>query len=366
MLRITPVVSSLAVLTLTACHFMGTTTGGEEIPPHPLARMDVTSDVRLDSAGGLRGSMVGEGTARAVHLVSSDTGLVAALLRRYRPDAITNGDLWGSLSRAGTITIDPASIDRKPSGYLPQVASPEGHTDVQLTSVITRGGTCGWRGAQAELIVEAPPAGPEVPGLRGPVVGAFRLASEVSDRQIRTPLEAPSGELVDALIERTNKALDSVLNAQLSSAERPLKPVSEDLIPVNSLLDVDAVDIVPIQTISGATRYAVSLRRRQVTARGDTVVAATVMVWNGDGSWRQTVFAPTLLDFTRGRILPRQGNWVPVFWRRLQALSGFEYRRDYIWMEQVSPMDGSVLWGIIDPTGNVVVAAAEMQGPCNR
>jgi hypothetical protein len=31
------------------------------------------------------GSFVGEGTSRAVHLLSSDTGFIAALARRYRP-----------------------------------------------------------------------------------------------------------------------------------------------------------------------------------------------------------------------------------------------------------------------------------------
>jgi hypothetical protein len=33
-------------------------------------------------------------------------------------------------------------------------------------------------------------------------------------------------------------------------------------------------------------------------------------------------------------------------------------------MEQVDVRDGSVLWGIIQPRGNVVVAAAQVEGPC--
>lgn len=356
----------LAALALTGCRVVGSFLSSLDRPPQPLSRIEVTSDVRLDSAGGLRGSLVGEGTARAVHLVSSDTGLIGALIRRYRPEVIRNGDLWGSLSRAGTVTIDPSNIDQGPGRYLPRVASPEGHTDVQLTAVLTRGGACGWRGAQAELIVEAPPAGPDVPGLRGPVVGSFRLASEVTERQIRRSLTPPSAELVSSLLERTIRAMDSVLNSRLPDNERPLRPVNTELIPVNSLLDVDAADIIPIQTLNGGVRYVVSLRRREVTAVGDTVVAATVMMWDAAGSWQQSILAPTLLDLTRGRILPRRGPWVPVYWRRLQAISGFEYPRDYLWMEQVAPMDGSVLWSIIDPTGNVVVAAAEMQGPCSR
>ena len=188
----------------------------------------------------------------------------------------------------------------------------------------------------------------------------------MTERQIRRSLTPPSAELVSSLLERTIRAMDSVLNSRLQDNERPLRPVNTELIPVNSLLDVDAADIIPIQTLNGGVRYVVSLRRREVTAVGDTVVAATVMMWDAAGSWQQSILAPTLLDLTRGRILPRRGPWVPVYWRRLQAISGFEYPRDYLWMEQVAPMDGSVLWSIIDPTGNVVVAAAEMQGPCSR
>ncbi|MEO8200682.1 MAG: hypothetical protein ABI679_09200 [Gemmatimonadota bacterium] len=363
--RSAPVPLALALVALSGCHVLGGLPGSTDLGPPAIGRIEITSDVRLDSAGGLRGSMVGEGTSRAVHLVSSDTGLIAMLVRRFRPDIIRDGDLWTSLSRAGSVTIDPSHIDQGAGRYLPRVASPEGHTDVRLSGVLARGGTCGWRGAQAELIVEAPPVSAEVPGLRGPVVGSFRLASEVTERQVRRRLAPPSAELITSLLDHTVRSLDSALDLQLNTSERPLTPVSMEMIPVNSLLDVDAADIVPIQTLQGI-RYVVSLRRREVTATGDTVVAATVMMWDAQGGARQTIMAPTLLNLTRGRILPRRGSWVPVYWRRLQSLSGFEYPRDYIWMEQVAPMDGSVIWSIIDPTGNVVVAAAEMQGPCTQ
>jgi hypothetical protein len=33
-------------------------------------------------------------------------------------------------------------------------------------------------------------------------------------------------------------------------------------------------------------------------------------------------------------------------------------------MEQVNVRDGRVVWGIIQPRGNVVVAAAEVEGVC--
>jgi hypothetical protein len=338
----------------------------EDRPAHPLDRFDVASDARIDSAGGIRGSFVGEGTSRAVHLVTSDTSFIAAMVRRYRADVIQAGDLWGSLSRLGTVSIDPSHITLGTNHYLPQVASPEGHTDVQLAGIIARGGTCGWRGAQAELIVHAPRASAEVPSLHGPVVGSFRLTSEVSDRQVRRIPDAPSNQLVGVLLARTARAMDSMVERRLNGSETPLRPVSTDPLPVNTLEDVDAADVLAIQALDNGIRYAVSLRQRRITPGGDTVVVAGVMVWDSAGTWQQTVFEPTLLDYRRGRVLPRRGDWTPVYWRRLQGLSGFAYRRDYIWMEQVAATDGSVLWGIVDPTGNVVVAAAEMEGPCTQ
>ena len=352
----------LSLLTLAGCS--AATTSHPDRPAHSIQRFDIASDARIDSAGGLRGSFVGEGTARAVHLISSDTGFIAMLIRRYRPDAIQSGDLWGSLARLGTLSINVAELTGRDSRYLPRVASPEGHTDVLVSALVARGGTCGWRGAQAELVVHAPPASAGVPSLRGPVVGSFRLASEVSPRQVRSSPPLADGELARRLIERTGQAMDSLVNRRLSTSQRYLRPIETGMIPINTLEDVDAADILAINSISGKVLYAVSLRQRRMIDSGDTVVVAGVMVWDSAGTWQQTVFEPTLLDYKQGRLLPRTGNWTPIYWRRLQAVSGFEYQRDYLWMEQVEAKDGSVLWGIVDPTGNVVVAAAEMQGPC--
>jgi hypothetical protein len=53
-----------------------------------------------------------------------------------------------------------------------------------------------------------------------------------------------------------------------------------------------------------------------------------------------------------------------VYWRRLSAVTDIGLRRDNLWMEQVDVRDGTVVWGIIQPRDNVVVAAAEMEGPC--
>jgi hypothetical protein len=355
----------LALLALAALSGCGRAT---LIPPdrpaHSIHRFGVASDARIDSSGGLRGSFVGEGTSRAVHLISSDTGFIASLIRRYAPEAIQGGDLWGSLARLGTISIDVGQIVSPANRYVPRVAGPEGHTDVQISALLTRGGTCGWRGAQAELIVHAPQAAEDVPSLRGPVVGSLRLTTEVSNRLVREAPPEPSPEMQRALVARTATALDSMINRRLSTPQRYLKPIGQGPIPVNSLQDIDAADVLAIHSTGGEVRYAVSLRQQRMMDTGDTVVVAGVMIWDSAGTWQQTVMEPTLLDYDQGRVGPRGGSWVPVYWRRLQAVSGFEYQRDYIWMEQVEPQDGSVLWGIVDPAGNVVVAAAEMQGPC--
>jgi hypothetical protein len=95
------------------------------------------------------------------------------------------------------------------------------------------------------------------------------------------------------------------------------------------------------------------------------VLAAIVMIWDATGSWRQVVFRPTLLEYRRHRtVRAYAGLTGPHFWRRLEPVSGFAFGRDYLWMEQVNVEDGSVLWVMLEPRGNTIVAAAEMEGPC--
>jgi hypothetical protein len=76
-----------------------------ERPPAPLDSLGVASDARVDSAGYLAGSFVGEGTSRAVHLLSSDTAFIAALMRRYRPDLAAAPDPWGALARERAVAL---------------------------------------------------------------------------------------------------------------------------------------------------------------------------------------------------------------------------------------------------------------------
>ena len=343
-----------------------------ERPPAALDSLGLASDARVDSAGYLAGSFVGEGTSRAVHLLSSDTGFIASLLRRYRPDLAAARDPWDALARERVVALGGERRRRTVGGSGPAVesavvGSPLGHTDVQVEAVLLHAGrwSCGSRGAQAELIVAGDrPRGD--PPLQGPVLGSLRTGAAAERREHglvrRTPVPAPSSGLIGELVGRTEQALDSTLGADY----RPLalRPDPDGRIEVNTLADVDAADVIAFRVDDARVRYAVSLRARRLTARGDTLVGTAVMVWDSAGAWRQTIFRPTLLALRGGRLEPWGARARPIYWRRLQPISDFAFPRDDLWMEQVDVRDGSVRWGIVQPRENLVVAAAEVDGPC--
>jgi hypothetical protein len=329
--------------------------------------MSVASDVRIDSLGYLVGSFVGEGTSRSIHLLSSDTALITGLLRRYRPDLVRPGDIWASLSREKVVTLAPGGRRRTVAGY-PGVdraiaGSPVGHTRVTPSAIVVRGSSCGWRGAQVEVIADATRQ-----PLRGPVLASFTRRAESDSAeddeefQRRAPVPQPGRALSDELMGRTAAAMDSVLAANFHSLTLE-RPSSSDL-EINTLSDFDAADVTSYRANPRTVRYAVSLRSRRITAGGDTLVAATVMTWDSAGAWQQTIFRPTLLSLTRGRLAPYGALRRSLYWRRLQPISDFAFQRDNLWMEQVDVRRGSVLWGIIQPRDNVVVAAAEVDGSC--
>jgi hypothetical protein len=346
-----------------------------ERPPAPLDSLGLTSDARVDSTGTLAGSFVGEGTSRAVHLLSSDTAFITQLLRRYRPDLTAARDPWGALARERVVTLGGPERRRTVAGSGPTVesavvGSPLGHTEVAVEAMLIRGGAggrgCGARGAQVELIVaDERPRGD--PPLRGPVLGSLRagVAAERHERGLvrRDPVAPPSAVLTHELVGRTERVLDSVLAADNRSLELHADP--DTRIEINTLADADAADVIAFRVADDRVRYAVSLRARRIAARGDTLVATAVMVWDSAGAWQQTIFRPTLLALRRGRIEPwGAGARRPIYWRRLQPISDFAFRRDDLWMEQVDVRDGSVRWGIVQPRENLVVAAAEVDGPC--
>ena len=342
-------------------------------PPAPLDSMALASDVRVDSAGRLAGSFVGEGTSRAVHLLSSDTALIETLARRFRPDLVQGEfDLWTNLSRARTVRLGAAEGRRTLAGRGPRVAralvgSPLGHTDVSVSSVLLRGNRCHAqsRGARVELVVQ-PDSVPGDPPLRGPVLGTFLVGDEAGHRERglvrREPLEEPSPALVDQLIERTSAHLDSALASQYPGLQ--VRPLHAERIEVNTLADLSAADVIPFRAGEGRVRYAVSLRQRRVLGGRDTLVTTGVMVWDSAGAWRQEIFRPTVLASIGGRLDAFGPIRRPVYWRRLQPIADIAYARDNLWMEQVNVRDGRVVWGIVQPAGNVVVAAAEVEGVC--
>jgi hypothetical protein len=342
-----------------------------ERPPAPLDSMSVASDARVDSLGYVVGSFVGEGTSRAIHLLSSDTGFIAALVRRYRPDLATKGELWSALARERVVTLAPAGRRRTRMGA-PNidrvvVGGPVGHTSVTPTAITVHGSSCGWRGAQIEIIVEDEHRAEE-PTLRGPVLGSFTRtggSDPATDRRpfrFREPVPKPGEPLVNELIARTGRAMDSSLGSRLRSLQ--LGPPSDPRLEINTLADVDGAEVISYRPRADAVRFAVSLRERRITAGGDTLLASTVMAWDSSGAWQQTIFRPTLVSLRRGRLAPYGALRRNLFWRRLQPISDFGFQRDNLWMEQVDVRDGGVLWGIIQPRGNVVVAAAQVEGPC--
>jgi hypothetical protein len=370
-----PLVALSLLLSIGACAGAGRFLGElvRERPPAPLDSLGLTSDARLDSTGALAGSFVGEGTSRAVHLLSSDTAFIAELLRRYRPDLVAAPDPWAALARERVVTLGGPERRRTVAGSGPSVesavvGSPLGHTEVAVEAMLVRGGArgCGARGAQVELIVaDDRPRGD--PPLRGPVLGSLRTGVAVERRERglvrRDPVNPPSAALTGELVGRTERVLDSVLNTNSPSLDLRADP--DTRIEINTLADADAADVIAFRVADDRVRYAVSLRARRVAARGDTLLATAVMVWDSAGAWRQTIFRPTLLALRRGRIEP----WGaaarrPIYWRRLQPISDFAFRRDDLWMEQVDVRDGSVRWGIVQPRENLVVAAAEVDGPC--
>ncbi|HEU5303389.1 MAG TPA: hypothetical protein VFU40_01985 [Gemmatimonadales bacterium] len=345
----------------------------KERPPAPLDSMSVASDVRIDSLGFVMGSFVGEGTSRAVHLLSSDTGLVIGLARRYRPDLLQAGEIWQRLARAQTVALAPGgrrrTVAEAPKFDRALVGSPLGQTAVTPTAVLLHGSQCGWRGAQVEIIVDREP-GDRDPPLRGPVLASFTRSAtpggnperDGGEFRRRTPVPSPSPELADELIRRTSMAMDSVLDASFRSLE--LRRPDDLLLEVNTLSDIDAADLTSYRVRPNAVRFAVSLRERRITGGRDTVLAATVMAWDSAGAWQQFIFRPTVLSFRKGRLGPYGALRRSIFWRRLQPISDFGFERDNLWMEQVDVRADGVLWGIVQPRGNVVVAAAEVDGPC--
>jgi hypothetical protein len=135
---------------------------------------------------------------------------------------------------------------------------------------------------------------------------------------------------------------------------------------IDPLEDIDAAEVVPVWVGSDRVRYAVAIRARRITPAGETLLASTVMIWSADTSWRQTVLSPTVMLLRNGQLREFEAaGALPVYWRRLDAISGFGMDRDYLFVEQVDVAQQSVLWGAIEVRSNDVVGAAEVGGVCS-
>lgn len=362
--RVSPLLPLSALVLLGACaatqRFL--TEVFRERAPAPIDRMVTASDARIDSLGRVAGSFVGEGTDRAVHLISSDSMFIRSLIEAYVPNIRRTSDFWSGVRARGVVRVplrDPEeAADAGVLAAPARVGSPAGRSDVLVTAVTIRAGRCGGRGSRAELIVE--PLDRDAPALTGPVVGSVDESLGRGIPLWRTPLPAPGRALTQELITRTRQVMDSAL-AEAWPTVHPGMPIVARP-EVNTLADVDAADVIAYHAADTTVRYAVSLRERRI-AGTDTLLSAGVMSWSEDGSWQQVIFQPTWLRMRGGAIRPFAGGR-PLFWRRLSAVTDFSFERDNLWMEQVNVSDGSVIWGIVQPADNVVVAAAEMDGPC--
>lgn len=358
----------LSLLAVAGCTTLGRMidNASRERPPLPLGKVAVSSDARLDTTGAVAGSFVGEGTSRQVHLLSSDPTLISALVRRWRPERDRRVDPLTWLARRRTFAVNPDPVvDSAVFAQVILAGSPDGHTRARLRTILLHGARCREGAPQAELIVEPLRSGRV--SLRGPVVGSFRgpdVRWPVGDTYRRTPTPEPAAELVDSLIEGTARVMDSLLALRLPARELPLSGRPRRVV-INALVDEDAADVIPIRLDDGRVRYGVSLRETRMTARGTEGLASIVMIWDATMSWRQLVFRPTFLEYSHTTLSRALGGRTPpVYWRRLQTVSGFAFERDYVWMEQVDVAEDRVLWLILEPRGNTVVAAAYVDDGC--
>ncbi len=353
------------IVTLTALATLGgcrqadrqATTLAPDRVPFPLDSIPITSDARLDSSDRLLGSFVGEGTSRAIHLLSNDTVLIATLYRRYGPPLARGESVWSRLGRVGTAPLLAGDGRTGPVIQEPLAGFAGGHSSVEPLSILLRGNRCGALGSLAEIIVgESQGAGWSV--FHGPVLGSFqtRPRTDLAEGEVVERMTAPLPEpaLMDSLLARSERAVDSAIGQRMPGNLLPLRPLDHSPLEINSLEDINAADVVAMWGTDDQVRYAVALRVRRVTPQADTLLASAVLMWDSAG--RNARGTPTAFD----------GEWRTMYWRRLEAISGFGSGRDYLWLEQVHPSEHSVIWGVVSPVTNTVVAAARVVGPCDR
>lgn len=336
--------------------------------PWPLESLSVTSDARLDASHRLLGSFVGEGTGRAIHLLSNDTSFIAALYRRYGPPLTRGEQVWSRLQQAGTVALHLSDGRTGPFVQEALAGSADGLVPVEPAAVLLHGDPCGPLGARAEILV-GESQDSTTPPVFGPVLGSFqtRPRSELANDEMasRRPATMPGQELTASLIARTERVFEEALATRLASDRLPLDPPGDRYLEINTLADIDAADVVPFRGDTGGTQYVVALRVQRVTARADTILIAGVMTWDSAGLAGRMMLRPTVLR-VHGRRVAAEAGWTPMYWRRVAAIAGFASRGDYLWLEQVHPSEQAVLWGVVAPATNTPVAAARVTGACTE
>ena len=369
--RVAVIVTLTALATLGGCRHADrqATTQAPDRVPFPIDSIPITSDARLDSSDRLLGSFVGEGTSRAIHLLSNDTALIATLYRRYGPPLTRGESVWSRLNRVGTAALLAGDGRTGPIIQEPLAGFAGGHSSVEPLSIVLRGNRCGALGSLAEIIVgESHGAGWSV--FHGPVLGSFqtRPRTDLADGEVveRVAAPLPDPALRDSLLARSERAVDSAIGQRLPGELLPLRVLDHTPLEINSLEDIDAADVVAMWSADDLVSYAVALRVRRVTSQTDTLLVSAVLMWDSAGQNAHTVLRPTILGLRGGQPTAFSGEWRTMYWRRLEAISGFGSGRDYLWLEQVHPSEPSVVWGVVSPVTNTVVAAARVVGPCDR
>jgi len=336
--------------------------------PSALDSISITSDARLDANRRLLGSFVGEGSNRMIHLLSNDTALIATLYRRYGKPLGRGESVWSRLQTLGSVDLPPGDGRTGPMVQETLVGFSGGLTRVRPVSVILHGSSCGPAHFLAEIIVgEAKDQAPSP--VQGPVLGSFQTQprSDLADEEIeaRPATHMSDQDMTDSLIARTERALDDAITLRLAHDFLPLRSPDDRYLETNTLADIDAADVMPFWDAADQIRYVVALRVRRITAQADTLLVAGVMTWDSTGQEGRTVLRPTALRLDQGQVAALGPGWAPVYWRRLEAIAGFGSGSDYIWLEQVRPAQHSVIWGIMAPVSNTVVAAAQVDGSCD-
>ena len=178
------------------------------------------------------------------------------------------------------------------------------------------------------------------PSLRGPVVGALFAPDDWLNGSIAsTATPSPSLSGADRQSARVDSAGDGLA---ARAATRPPRPAT---LP-RGRGTARPRTARPMRTpptccrsgwmTDGSAMRCRCARAAPHRARRTRCWPSIVMVWEAPAAGGRSSSAPrsSSIGATASPALS-PGTTAPLFWRRLEAVSGFAFRRDYLWMEQV-------------------------------